>query len=100
MEAPPSPTDRLCISSRTDRLVIEPRGLLDAGVVRAVAAVLSAEDGHRPIEIDLSRLEGHTGGAAASLARLVGGDRAVAYRARSEAGQQALLAIARGQVLE
>lgn len=88
---------RLRVLGDADLLTIQVRGTLDSPIVKSIAAVLGASDGTRRIEIDLSKVEGHTEDGVAALALLRSClvsdlERAVTYRARSGAGRAALLA--------
>jgi len=75
-------------------MTIEVRGNLDSLVVKAIVAVLSAADGKDAnVEIDLSTIDGHDNGGVAALAEVAAGERAITFRAHSERGQAALLAL-------
>lgn len=84
-------SDRLIVSSRRDALMITVRGLLDAIVVKAVAAIVAAKgDAEVTVDIDLGAITGHTDGGVAALADLGDVDQAITYRAGSEAAQAVL----------
>ncbi|MFP5319823.1 MAG: hypothetical protein ACLGI2_16210 [Acidimicrobiia bacterium] len=83
-------SDRLFVSSRRNALVITVRGVLDAVVVKAVAAIVAAKgDADVTVDVDLHSITGHTDGGVAALAGLAG-SQAITYRAGSEAAQAVL----------
>jgi hypothetical protein len=88
-------SDRLRIVSRPGRLTIEVRGLLDAVVVKAMAAVLASLDRRAVrVEIDLDSLAGHTDDGIAALPGLAESGCDLTYTATSAPGRAALLASA------